>query len=115
MEPRVAFLKPLASAIAIGTGGPFGAEGPIIMTGGALGSILAQHVPLAPRERRAAQGVSVQVWLDAAGEPTVLPGPVRQALETSQQPDAGFVGFPAEGPEAARRPAPAPPPPAGST
>lgn len=53
MEPRVALLKPLASAIAIGTGGPFGAEGPIIMTGGALGSLFAQHLPLAARERRA--------------------------------------------------------------
>src|SRR5262249_10570148 len=39
MEPKVAVLKPLSSAISIGTGGPFGAEGPIIMTGGAVGSI----------------------------------------------------------------------------
>src|SRR5688572_20060882 len=42
MDPKVAVLKPLASAISIGSGGPFGAEGPIIMTGGALGSLLAQ-------------------------------------------------------------------------
>src|SRR4026209_1553146 len=42
MEPKVAVLKPLSSAISIGTGGPFGAEGPIIMTGGAVGSIFAQ-------------------------------------------------------------------------
>src|SRR5579864_8830999 len=42
MSPRVAVLKPLSSAISIGTGGPFGAEGPIIMTGGAFGSIFAQ-------------------------------------------------------------------------
>jgi CIC family chloride channel protein len=40
VEPRLAFLKPLSSAISIGSGGPFGAEGPIIMTGGAFGSIV---------------------------------------------------------------------------
>src|SRR4029079_6253991 len=42
IEPKVALLKPVSSAISIGTGGPFGAEGPIIMTGGALGSLFAQ-------------------------------------------------------------------------
>src|SRR5215469_3802504 len=42
VAPKVAILKPLSSAISIGTGGPFGAEGPIIMTGGALGSLFAQ-------------------------------------------------------------------------
>src|SRR6188472_3262127 len=40
IQPKVALLKPISSAISIGTGGPFGAEGPIIMTGGAFGSIL---------------------------------------------------------------------------
>ena len=45
IEPKVALLKPLSSAISIGTGGPFGAEGPIIMTGGALGSLFAQLFP----------------------------------------------------------------------
>lgn len=49
---RVAFFKPLASAIAIGTGGPFGAEGPIIMTGGALGSLFSQFMRLTASERR---------------------------------------------------------------
>ena len=39
IQPRVAILKPISAAIAIGTGGPFGAEGPIIQTGGALGSL----------------------------------------------------------------------------
>ena len=39
MQPKVAVLKPLSSAISIGSGGPFGAEGPIIMTGGAFGSL----------------------------------------------------------------------------
>jgi len=42
VEPRVALLKPVSSAISIGSGGPFGAEGPIIMTGGAVGSLVAQ-------------------------------------------------------------------------
>jgi H+/Cl- antiporter ClcA len=42
VEPKVAFLKPISSAISIGSGGPFGAEGPIIMTGGAFGSMIAQ-------------------------------------------------------------------------
>ena len=40
IQPRVAILKPISAAIAIGTGGPFGAEGPIIQTGGALGSLV---------------------------------------------------------------------------
>jgi H+/Cl- antiporter ClcA len=52
MQPRVAVLKPLSSAVAIGSGGPFGAEGPIIMTGGAFGSILAQWIHLTSAERR---------------------------------------------------------------
>lgn len=52
VAPRVAVLKPVASAVAIGTGGPFGAEGPIIMTGGALGSLLAQFVHLTADERK---------------------------------------------------------------
>jgi H+/Cl- antiporter ClcA len=52
IQPRVALLKPLTAAIAIGTGGPFGAEGPIIMTGGALGSISAQLLHLSADERK---------------------------------------------------------------
>ena len=52
MSPKVAILKPLSSAIAIGTGGPFGAEGPIIMTGGALGSLFAQFFDLSAAERK---------------------------------------------------------------
>ncbi|MEO8044465.1 MAG: chloride channel protein [Spartobacteria bacterium] len=52
VEPRVALLKPISSAISIGTGGPFGAEGPIIMTGGALGSIIAQLFHLTAAERK---------------------------------------------------------------
>jgi H+/Cl- antiporter ClcA/predicted transcriptional regulator len=52
MSPRVAVLKPLSSAISIGSGGPFGAEGPIIMTGGAVGSIIAQIFRLTAAERK---------------------------------------------------------------
>jgi chloride channel protein, CIC family len=52
IEPRVAFLKPLSSAISIGSGGPFGAEGPIIMTGGAFGSMVAQFMHLTSSERK---------------------------------------------------------------
>jgi len=52
IQPKVAVLKPLSSAIAIGTGGPFGAEGPIIMTGGALGSLFAQFFHLSSAERK---------------------------------------------------------------
>ena len=56
MSPKVAVLKPLSSAIAIGTGGPFGAEGPIIMTGGAIGSLFAQLFHLTAAERKDAAG-----------------------------------------------------------
>ncbi|MBZ5537202.1 MAG: chloride channel protein [Acidobacteriia bacterium] len=52
IEPRVAILKPLSSAISIGSGGPFGAEGPIIMTGGAFGSLVAQFMHLTSAERK---------------------------------------------------------------
>jgi chloride channel protein, CIC family len=51
VEPKVAVLKPLSAAIAIGSGGPFGAEGPIIMTGGAFGSLVAQWLNLTDAER----------------------------------------------------------------
>ena len=53
VAPRVAVLKPVSAAVSIGTGGPFGAEGPIIMTGGAVGSILAQCLHLSADERKA--------------------------------------------------------------
>ncbi len=52
IEAKVAILKPLSAAIAIGTGGPFGAEGPIIQTGGALGSLLGQLVSTTASERK---------------------------------------------------------------
>jgi H+/Cl- antiporter ClcA/CBS domain-containing protein len=53
LSPKVAVLKPLSSAISIGTGGPFGAEGPIIMTGGAIGSLFVQFFHLSAAERKA--------------------------------------------------------------
>ncbi len=53
VSPLVAVLKPVSAAVSIGTGGPFGAEGPIIMTGGAVGSILAQCLHLSADERKA--------------------------------------------------------------
>jgi H+/Cl- antiporter ClcA len=52
VAPRLAILKPLSSAISIGSGGPFGAEGPIIMTGGAFGSTIAQLFHLSSTERK---------------------------------------------------------------
>ena len=52
MSLKVAILKPLSSAISIGSGGPFGAEGPIIMTGGAIGSLFAQCFQLSAAERK---------------------------------------------------------------
>ncbi|MCE7798839.1 chloride channel protein [Sphingobium sufflavum] len=52
LSPKVALLKPLSSAISIGSGGPFGAEGPIIMTGGAIGSLFAQLFHLSAAERK---------------------------------------------------------------
>lgn len=52
VAPRMAVAKPISAAIAIGTGGPFGAEGPIIVTGGAIGSIVGQIIPVSPSERK---------------------------------------------------------------
>ncbi len=51
-KPIITFLKPISSAISIGTGGPFGAEGPIIATGGALGSTIGQFLRISPDERK---------------------------------------------------------------
>ncbi len=52
IEPRVTVLKPVSTAVSIGSGGPFGAEGPIIMTGGAFGSVFAQVLRLSSMERK---------------------------------------------------------------
>ena len=52
IQPRLTFLKPISAAISIGTGGPFGAEGPIIATGGALGSLIGQLLKTSADERK---------------------------------------------------------------
>jgi chloride channel protein, CIC family len=75
VQPRVAILKPLSSAIAIGTGGPFGAEGPIIMTGGAFGSIFAQLLHLTADERK-----TLLVCGAAAGMAATFDAPLASVL-----------------------------------
>src|SRR6185295_2489120 len=75
MEPKVAALKPLSSAISIGTGGPFGAEGPIIMTGGAVGSLFAQMFHLSPAERK-----TLLVAGAAGGMSAIFASPVAAVL-----------------------------------
>jgi chloride channel protein, CIC family len=75
IQPKVAVLKPISSAISIGTGGPFGAEGPIIMTGGALGSIFAQLFNLSAAERK-----TLLVAGAAAGMSAVFATPVAAVL-----------------------------------
>ncbi len=71
LDAKVAVLKPLSSAVAIGTGGPFGAEGPIIMTGGAIGSLIAQMLPVSDNERK-----TLLVAGAAAGMTTVFGTPI---------------------------------------
>src|SRR5438445_11550853 len=70
VDPKIAILKPISAAIAIGSGGPFGAEGPIIMTGGALGSRVAQWIHLTDAER-----TTLLVAGDAAGVAATLATP----------------------------------------
>ncbi|KAA3450557.1 chloride channel protein [Mesorhizobium sp. SARCC-RB16n] len=71
LDAKVAILKPLSSAISIGSGGPFGAEGPIIMTGGAIGSLIAQMLPVSDNERK-----TLLVAGAAAGMTTVFGTPI---------------------------------------
>jgi CIC family chloride channel protein len=75
VEPKVALLKPIASAISIGSGGPFGAEGPIIMTGGAFGSMIAQLFHLTSAERK-----TLLVAGAAAGMSATFAAPVASVL-----------------------------------
>lgn len=75
LSPRVAILKPLSSAISIGSGGPFGAEGPIIMTGGAIGSLFAQRFHLTAAERK-----TLLVAGAAAGMTAIFGTPVAAIL-----------------------------------
>lgn len=63
---RVAVLKPLASALSIGTGGPFGAEGPVIATGGAIGSLFGQWIPSSAVDRRILLAAGAAAGLTAA-------------------------------------------------
>lgn len=75
VEPRVAVLKPVSAAVAIGSGGPFGAEGPIIMTGGAVGSLIAQFFRLSSAERK-----TLLVAGAAAGMSATFAAPVSAVL-----------------------------------
>ena len=75
VEPRVAVLKPVSAAISIGSGGPFGAEGPIIMTGGAIGSLIAQFFHLTSAERK-----TLLVAGAAAGMAATFASPVAAVL-----------------------------------
>ncbi|HEY4734983.1 MAG: chloride channel protein [Gemmatimonadaceae bacterium] len=72
---RVTILKPLSAAVAIGTGGPFGAEGPIIATGGALGSLVGQHLHVTADERKTLLAAGA-----AAGMAATFGSPVSAAL-----------------------------------
>ena len=75
MTPKIALLKPLSSGIAIGSGGPFGAEGPIIMTGGALGSLIGQYFHITGAERK-----TLLVAGAAAGMTAVFGTPIAALL-----------------------------------
>src|SRR6185437_14692506 len=75
VEPKVAFLKPISAAISIGSGGPFGAEGPIIMTGGAFGSMIAQLFHLTSAERK-----TLLVAGAAAGMSATFAAPVASVI-----------------------------------
>lgn len=75
LDLKVTILKPTSSAIAIGTGGPFGAEGPIIMTGGAIGSLIAQMLPVSDTERK-----TLLVAGAAAGMTTVFGTPIAAVM-----------------------------------
>ncbi len=75
VEPKVALLKPISSAISIGSGGPFGAEGPIIMTGGAFGSLIAQFFHLTSTERK-----TLLVAGAAAGMSATFAAPVASVM-----------------------------------
>ncbi len=75
VEPRLAILKPISSAISIGSGGPFGAEGPIIMTGGAFGSMIAQFFRLTSAERK-----TLLVAGAAAGMSATFAAPISAVL-----------------------------------
>ncbi len=75
VEPKVAILKPISAAVSIGSGGPFGAEGPIIVTGGAVGSVIAQFFRLTSAERK-----TLLVAGSAAGMSATFASPIAAVL-----------------------------------
>jgi H+/Cl- antiporter ClcA len=75
IPPRITFLKPISSAIAIGTGGPFGAEGPIIATGGALGSFVGQLLKVTGSERKVLLAAGA-----AAGMSAIFSAPIASVV-----------------------------------
>lgn len=75
MSPKVAVLKPVSSAVSIGSGGPFGAEGPIIMTGGAIGSLIGQALHVSSAERK-----TLLVAGAAAGMSATFSSPIAAVL-----------------------------------
>jgi H+/Cl- antiporter ClcA len=75
IPPRVLVLKPLSAAVSIGTGGPFGAEGPIIATGGALGSLIGQVLHTTADERKILLAAGA-----AAGMTAIFGSPVSAVL-----------------------------------
>src|SRR4051794_40057559 len=94
VEPKVALLKPISSAISIGSGGPFGAEGPIIMTGGAIGSLIAQFFHLTSTERKtllvAGAAAGMSATFAAPGAAGLLAGGVILfLLEPRKAPSVG--------------------------
>ena len=72
IEPRVAILKPISAAIAIGTGGPFGAEGPIIQTGGAIGSLVGQALHTTAVERKVLLACGAAAGMSATDRKSVV-------------------------------------------
>ena len=74
VAPRTAIAKPISAAIAIGTGAPFGAEGPIIVTGGSIGSLLGQVIPVTPSERK--------ILLAAGAAPGCRPRSARRSQQS---------------------------------
>ncbi|MGH7739845.1 MAG: chloride channel protein, partial [bacterium] len=125
MQPKLAVIKPLSAAVSIGSGGPFGAEGPIIMTGGAFGSIIAQIFHLTAVERRtllvagAAAGMSATFstpvaavllavelllfeWKPRSAVPVALASAVAAALRPLVLGPGPLFPIPAHGPFAAQ-------------
>jgi chloride channel protein, CIC family len=75
VDPKVALMKPVSAAVSIGSGGPFGAEGPIIMTGGAIGSLIAQFFHLTDTERK-----TLLVAGSAAGMTAIFATPIAAVI-----------------------------------